>query len=203
MDNAAGIDLRDQYKYTDAQDYNAGQDMGDIGSMLIGADEVSTGDGLIGGAAVVTAGSLGTTIEVTAPAAGLGALLVVHGNVTAMRGAYNFAKQKGRQSVEKTNSGKGTQNPKVKESINKGNAAHKDFSQKANQKGWDVTPSLKDPKTGKTVRPDAVTKSGKPVELKPNTKSGKAKGEKQLPKYERATGKKGRVITYDPNKYKN
>ena len=52
----------------------------------------------------------------------------------------------------------------------------------------------------KKVIPDALTKDGSPVELKPNTPSGKAKGAAQLPKYERATGKKGRVVTYDPSK---
>ena len=96
---------------------------------------------------------------------------------------------------------KGTQNPKVKEALNKGNKAHTDFKQKAGQKGWTTNPRLKDPETGETVIPDAVTKDGKPVELKPNTPSGKAKGASQLPKYERATGKNGRVITYDPKKY--
>jgi RHS repeat-associated protein len=105
------------------------------------------------------------------------------------------------QSGSNSSSGKGTQNPKTKEAVDKGNAAHKDFSQKAGKKGWAVNPSLKDPLTGKTVKPDAVTKSGKPVELKPNTPSGKTKGAKQLPKYERATGQKGRVVTYDPKKY--
>jgi len=39
---------------------------------------------------------------------------------------------------------------------------------------------------------------GHPVEIKPNTPSGRAKGAKQLPQYERAFGKKGRVIYYDP-----
>ncbi len=75
-----------------------------------------------------------------------------------------------------------------------GQDAHRDFSAKAKAKGWQVEPRLIDPKTGKTVKPDAVTKTGKPVELKPNTASGRAKGRSQLKKYERATGKKGRVI---------
>ena len=57
---------------------------------------------------------------------------------------------------------------------------------------------MKDPQTGKTVRPDVVTKSGKPLELKPNTPTGRAKGRRQLPAQERATGKKGRVIYYEP-----
>ena len=57
---------------------------------------------------------------------------------------------------------------------------------------------MKDPLTGKTVRPDVVTKGGRPLELKPNTPSGRAKGRSQLPAQERATGKKGRVIYYEP-----
>lgn len=96
---------------------------------------------------------------------------------------------------------KGAANPKVAAAINKGRKAHADFSQKAAAKGWQVEPRLTDPKTGKTVIPDAVTPSGHPVELKPNTPSGRAQGKRQLPKYERATGENGRVIYYDPSKY--
>ena len=59
---------------------------------------------------------------------------------------------------------------------------------------------MTDPATGKKVRADAVTSGGHPVELKPNTPSGRAKGAKQLPQYERATGKNGRVIYYEPAK---
>jgi len=84
-----------------------------------------------------------------------------------------------------------------------GQDAHRDFSAKAKAKGWQVEPRLIDPKTGKTVKPDAVTKTGKPVELKPNTASGRAKGRSQLKKYERATGKKGRVIYHGKPKQPN
>lgn len=48
--------------------------------------------------------------------------------------------------------------------------------------------------------PDGITPSRRPLELKPNTPSGRKQGAKQLKKYEDATGKKGRVIYYDPNK---
>lgn len=96
--------------------------------------------------------------------------------------------------------GKGAANPKVAAAINRGKQAHADFSQKAAAKGWDVTPRLTDPKTGKTVIPDAITPGGHPIELKPNTPSGRAQGARQLPKYERATGSNGRVIYYDPKK---
>ena len=64
---------------------------------------------------------------------------------------------------------------------------------------WQSEPqNLIDPATGKKVIPDAVTPSGRPVELKPNTPSGRRQGRRQLPKYERATGKKGKVVYYDP-----
>jgi hypothetical protein len=78
-----------------------------------------------------------------------------------------------------------------------GHDKHREFSEKAKAKGWQVEPRLIDPKTGKTVKPDAVTKTGKPVELKPNTASGQRKGRQQLKGQERATGKKGRVVYYD------
>jgi hypothetical protein len=96
---------------------------------------------------------------------------------------------------------KGAANPKVASAIQGGKQAHLEFSEKAAAKGWDVNPRLTDPKTGKTVIPDAVTPSGHPVELKPNTQSGIKKGAEQLPKYERATDNTGRVIYYDPEKY--
>src|SRR5690606_20083736 len=93
-------------------------------------------------------------------------------------------------------------NPKVKASIEIGKKAHSDIQTKAAAKGWGVEVPMTDPQTGKQVRADLVTPGGSPVEIKPNTPSGKAKGVKQLPQYERATGNKGRVIYYDPEKYK-
>jgi RHS repeat-associated protein len=95
---------------------------------------------------------------------------------------------------------KGAANPKVSAALNRGKKAHSEFSAKAASKGWEINPRLKDPKTGKTVIPDAVTPGGHPLELKPNTPTGKAKGVSQLPKYERATGNNGRIIYYDPKK---
>jgi RHS repeat-associated protein len=84
-----------------------------------------------------------------------------------------------------------------------GRAAHAEFFQKVDAKpGWQSQPSLKDPATGRTVKPDAVTKGGRPVELKPKTPSGRSTGQQQLKKYQRATGKKGRVVYYDPERYR-
>jgi RHS repeat-associated protein len=98
--------------------------------------------------------------------------------------------------VAKT-SKRGTQIPTVRNAAKQGQQAHKDFADKVKQKpGWQSEPSLIDPATGKTVKPDAVTPSGRPVELKPNTTSGRSKGAIQIKKYERATGKTGRVVYY-------
>ena len=93
---------------------------------------------------------------------------------------------------------KGAANPKVARAIKEGKAAHKAFANKVKAKpGWTSEPqNLIDPKTGKQVIPDALTPSGAPVELKPFTPSGIKQGARQLPKYERATGQKGRVIYY-------
>ena len=49
---------------------------------------------------------------------------------------------------------------------------------------------MKDSKTGRVIRPDAVSPRGHPVELKPNTATGRAKGRKQLPGQERARKKR-------------
>lgn len=97
-------------------------------------------------------------------------------------------------------SGKGMSNPKVKKAAENGREKHKEFADKVKAKdGWQSEPQkLIDPATGKKVIPDAVTPSGRPVELKPNTPSGRRQGRRQLPKYERATGMKGKVIYYDP-----
>ena len=95
--------------------------------------------------------------------------------------------------------GKGVNSPKVRQSQSVGNQAHADLAEKVKKKpGWQSEPELIDPLTGSTVKPDAVTPSGHPLEFKPNTPSGRKKGNSQLKKYERATGKKGRTIYYDP-----
>jgi len=80
-----------------------------------------------------------------------------------------------------------------------GRQVHAAFKQRVTRKpGWQTEPRLLDPKTGKIVKPDALTPSGRPVELKPRTPTGIRSGQLQLRKYERAAGKRGRVIYYDP-----
>ena len=158
--------------------------------------DAGRGATLAGGAAAVAskivkgagkgAGAAGKALDKTSDAVG----------DTAKAGGKIDEITQGSGSVEK-----GMRNTSVREAVEKGKRAHGDFAEKVKAKdGWKSEPRMKTP-DGKTVRPDAVTKGGKPVELKPNTPSGRAQGARQLPKYEQATGQKGRVVTYDPNKY--
>jgi RHS repeat-associated protein len=79
-----------------------------------------------------------------------------------------------------------------------GREQHELFKDTVKQKeGWDPNPRIKGP-DGKELRPDALTRSGRPIELKPNTPSGRRQGRAQLRRYEQATGKRGRVVYYDP-----
>lgn len=99
--------------------------------------------------------------------------------------------------------GRGSQNPNTAEAAKEGREQHKDFAEKVKAKpGWKSEPKVTDPKTGRSVKPDAVTPRGRPVELKPNTPSGRAQGRRQLPGQERATGKRGRVVYYEPKRKK-
>jgi len=106
-------------------------------------------------------------------------------------------------SGSNSSSGKGMQNPKVKEAVNQGKAQHDALKQKVNDKpGWKSEPVKKDNSTGSTLKPDVETPSGNLLELKPKTNSGTKKGATQQKKYEQGTGQKTRVIYYDPKKTK-
>jgi hypothetical protein len=107
---------------------------------------------------------------------------MAHGTVTVGEGLVHLAKSATSGETDATAAGR---------------EAHKDFAEKVSKKpGWQSEPRMTDPASGKTVKPDAVTKSGRPVELKPNTPSGQRAGAQQLKKYRRATGKNGRVVYY-------
>jgi RHS repeat-associated protein len=98
--------------------------------------------------------------------------------------------------------GRGTQNPAVRDAVEKGDIAHAVLQDKMRNKGWLVDRAdtgVIDPATGREVYPDAITLRGRPVEIKPRTPTGIHAGDSQLSVYERATGKGGRVVYYDPN----
>ncbi len=115
------------------------------------------------------------------------------GEQVAKREAKNALQEQGKKHANRTSGN----NPYAQ----RGREAHKQFKQKVEQKkdkGWQAEPTIEDPETGKKMRPDALTPKGHPIELKPNTPCGKRKGRQQIKKYEKATGKKGRVIYYEP-----
>jgi len=80
----------------------------------------------------------------------------------------------------------------------RGRAEHIEIQTRAKAKGWSAEVTKQDPLTGKNVRSDLVTPSGNPVSIKPRTAKWLKYGAKDLEKYERAFGKKGRVIYYKP-----
>lgn len=62
--------------------------------------------------------------------------------------------------VAKT-AGRGARNPKVAKALAEGRAKHAELAEKVRAKpGYKSEPSLKDPSTGNTVRPDVVTRGG-------------------------------------------
>jgi len=79
----------------------------------------------------------------------------------------------------------------------RGRAAHDAFDAKVEAKpGWQGKPRIVDAE-GNVHIPDALTPSGRPIEYKPRTPSGINQGRRQLKRYERVTGKKGRLLTYE------
>nr|WP_237158887.1 RHS repeat-associated core domain-containing protein [Shewanella khirikhana] len=82
-----------------------------------------------------------------------------------------------------------------------GQLAHEEFKAKAKARGW-LTDKRVEYGDGSYGIPDAITQDGRPIELKPDTPSGRAKGRRQLKKYEKALGKKGRVVYYDPKNFR-
>jgi hypothetical protein len=96
-------------------------------------------------------------------------------------------------------SNQGMQNPIVRNKVENGVLKHEMLQERMRRKGWLVDRAetgMIDPATGETVYPDAITPTGHPVEIKPRTPTGVEAGKSQLPQYERATGKRGRVIYY-------
>jgi hypothetical protein len=163
----------------DAPQNTVGRAVGHAIALLEGAAEEITGGSAAAAGIAGAPGTGGASLAVTAG----GAALAVHGAAVQANTLRNI--ERGGETSDAA----------------AGRQEHADFAEKVKSKpGWQSEPSLKDPATGKTVKPDAVSKSGRPVELKPNTPSGRAAGRRQLTKYERATQKKGRVVYYDKKK---
>jgi len=79
-----------------------------------------------------------------------------------------------------------------------GREKHRELADKIAEKpGWEYEPKLVGA-DGKIHKPDVLTPSGRIIELKPRTPSGQAAGSRQVDRYQRQTGRRGRVVYYDP-----
>ncbi|MGB5990497.1 MAG: hypothetical protein WBG43_12275, partial [Marinifilaceae bacterium] len=87
VDNASCglINLRRSMSYNDASDYNTGQDIGDISSVVAGSSME------VGGGGMVAAGIVGVEVSLTA-----------EGHILQSDGAANLSNKKGRVSEEKS-----------------------------------------------------------------------------------------------------
>lgn len=111
VDDATGgvVNLRDNFSYNDAADYNLGQDVGDATAMVVGAAEmvIGTETATAGGVGLVTSGAVATTgvgaaggAVISGTAVVGGTAMAAHGTVMAGNGMSNLASQKGRVNIE-------------------------------------------------------------------------------------------------------
>jgi len=171
VDNATGLNLRGSYTPTDAADYNVGQDLGDIGSVLAGIGEADTGAGIAAGSVVLTGTTVGLSIEVTGPTFIAGTAIASHGTFMVASGVSNFATQKGR----------------ISESNKEVNGNSK--SSTKGQHNYDI----KDTKTGNVVK--TGTSGGK------ETKNGESyRGNSQANKWNKQEGTPGRYESETTNR---
>lgn len=98
VDNATAgaVNLRGKVSYHDPKDFNRGQDVGDVVSIIAGGVEVGVGGGMAAGGVGVTVASGGTAAIAGLPTAAAGVLVAGHGVVMGASGANNLMMQKGR-----------------------------------------------------------------------------------------------------------
>lgn len=81
-----------------ASDYNSGQDLGDLSSIIAGTAMVDGGSATLAGSVIVTAGTGGLSIEITIPTALAGASAIFQGALLLTQGTMNLESQKGRST---------------------------------------------------------------------------------------------------------
>ena len=190
-DNAIGFDRRGNFSPNDAADYNMGQDIGDVASVLMGAGEADAGAGMAAGSVAVTAGTGGLSLEVTGATFVTGTAMAAHGTFMAAQGTGNFASQKGRLSNPDGSKGKPDHQAKVNELGKK--------AQSETNKGETVLQERKVQGHDSNRRPDQqiVDKNGKTrkifeAERKPNsTRNVKREAEYKRLNIENETHKLG------------
>ncbi len=93
--------------------------------------------------------------------------------------------------------GRGIRDPRVRDSVARGNLAHQELTEKVDRKPrWVSEPELVG-RDGNIYRPDAMTPRGYLIDLKPNTPSGRAEGLVKKRLYEQQLGRKVRIVYYD------
>lgn len=96
---------------------------------------------------------------------------------------------------ETKNKPRGMNNEKTRAANEQGKLRHEEAHEAFRKRGWKANQRI----PGSNLRPDGITEKGKPVEVKPDTESGRKSGEKQIRKYNEASGQRGRVIYYSPD----
>ncbi len=94
---------------------------------------------------------------------------------------------------------RGMHNERTREAAREGKRRHDELKErvlKREDRGWHKDGYKVN---GRWYFPDATTRRGYLLELKPDTPSGRAAGAKQCAEYTRVTGKRCRVIYYQPN----
>ena len=104
IDNALGSNIRGSVSSTIsdpqiAKGWNRGLDVADVGSIIGGVAESGSGTSMVAGSATATIASGGLAIEVTAPAAAIGAGMTVHGVLVTKNGVANLVSQNGRVNI--------------------------------------------------------------------------------------------------------
>lgn len=112
IDNALGSNIRGSVSSTinDAEiatGWNTGLDVADVGGIIGGISESTSGSSMVAGSVAVTAASGGLSIEITGPTAALGAGMAVHGIFVTKNSVGNLVSQNGRVNVQGSGEGRG------------------------------------------------------------------------------------------------
>lgn len=94
---------------------------------------------------------------------------------------------------------RGMHNERTREAAREGKRRHDELKKRVDERkdrGWHRRSYTVN---GQRIIPDATTRRGYLLELKPDTPSGRAAGAKQCAEYTRVTGRRCRVIYYQPN----
>ena len=102
VDNLAlgNTSLRESGIYSNASAYNAGQDFGDVASVIMGGGEVLVGAGKATGGVFLAPETGGISLSATVE----GAAIATHGSIMATSGAQKLFSRKGRVNENSSNS---------------------------------------------------------------------------------------------------